>query len=639
MAELPSAGEDRYRLLVDSITDYAIYMLDPHGIVSSWNAGAQRFKGYTREEIIGQHFSIFYTPEDRAGDLPGTALAVACTEGRFEREGWRVRKDGARFWAHVVIDPIRSDDGELLGFAKITRDLTERRLAQEALRRTEEQFRVLVQGVTDYAIYMLDVEGRVVSWNAGAQRIKGYSALEIIGEHFERFYTEDDRAAGLPAQSLENARREGRFEKEGWRVRRDGTPFRAHVVIDALKNDDGELIGFAKVTRDVTERYKAQQELQRTQQALAQSQKMEALGQITGGVAHDFNNLLMAVLSALELARKRVQDPKVLGLINNAIKGAARGSELTARMLAFARKQALQLKPLDVAASVHGMFGLLQRAIGPTVTIETRFLAGLPMVPGDQAQLEAALLNLVVNARDAMPDGGTISIGASLAQDHVSQDPTGSDGQPAQWVRLFVQDTGEGMDEETLRKATEPFFTTKEVGKGTGLGLSMVQGFMEQSGGRLRIHSTRGQGTRIELWFPVLTVENAPPPQPQQAPEPVVERTLNVLVVDDDELVITNVAAMLEDMGHHVRQAHSAAEALNLLQGDTPVDLLVTDQAMPKMTGSQLAKRVKELRPSLPIVLASGFSLPGAPDAGIDVRLAKPFNQQQLAGAIARVIR
>ncbi|HKY18906.1 MAG TPA: PAS domain-containing protein, partial [Rhizomicrobium sp.] len=225
----PQDDSARYRSLIEAVTDYAIYMLDPMGIVTSWNAGAQRFKGYAPREIIGQHFSRFYTDKDRAQNLPARALETAVREGKFESEGWRVRKDGTRFWAYVVIDPIRDSSGELTGFAKVTRNLTERRLAEEALRRSQEQFRLLVQGVTDYAIYMLDPEGSVTSWNAGAERIKGYTADEIVGKNFSQFYTPEDREQARPQRALETAAREGRFENEGWRVRKDGTRFWSHV--------------------------------------------------------------------------------------------------------------------------------------------------------------------------------------------------------------------------------------------------------------------------------------------------------------------------------------------------------------------------------------------------------------------------
>jgi PAS domain S-box-containing protein len=264
--------EQRFQLLVTGVSDYAIYLLTPQGNVSSWNTGAQRFKGYAPQEIIGQHFSRFYTEEDRAAGVPAVALRTAIDEGKFEAEGWRVRKDGSRFWASVVIDPIRNDAGVLVGFAKVTRDITERRAAEEALRESEERFRLLVQGVTDYAIYMLSPAGLVTNWNSGAERIKGFVHDEVVGTHFSRFYTDEDRATGLPAHALGTATREGRFEKEGWRVRKDGSTFWAHVVIDAIRDARGTLVGFAKVTRDITEKKLAEEALERANAALFQSQ-------------------------------------------------------------------------------------------------------------------------------------------------------------------------------------------------------------------------------------------------------------------------------------------------------------------------------------------------------------------------------
>ena len=246
--------DGRYRRLIEAVTDYAIYMLDSNGIVTSWNPGAQRFKGYAPSEIIGQHFSRFYTDEDRKRGIPALALETASRTGKFENEGWRVRKDGTRFWAYVVIDPIRDTTGEVVGFAKITRDLTERKAAEDELRASQEQFRLLVQGVSDYAIYLLDPEGIVSNWNLGAHRIKGYSAEEIVGAHFSKFYTDEDREAGEPQKVLDTVEREGRLEKEGWRVRKDGSRFWANVVVDAIRDDDGKLVGYAKITRDITEK-------------------------------------------------------------------------------------------------------------------------------------------------------------------------------------------------------------------------------------------------------------------------------------------------------------------------------------------------------------------------------------------------
>ncbi|HJT42536.1 MAG TPA: PAS domain S-box protein [Rhizomicrobium sp.] len=627
----------RYRSLVEAVTDYAIYMLDPAGIVTSWNAGAQRFKGYAPREIVGQHFSRFYTDKDRAQNLPARALETAVREGKFESEGWRVRKDGTRFWAHVVIDPIRDSAGELTGFAKITRNLTERRLAEEALRRSQEQFRLLVQGVTDYAIYMLDPEGLVSSWNAGAERIKGYSSDEIIGKHFSQFYTPEDRELARPQRALEIAAREGRFENEGWRVRKGGTRFWSHVILDPIRDDDGTLLGFAKITRDVTEKKAAQEALERAREALFQSQKMDAVGQLTGGVAHDFNNLLMAVLGSLELLRKRLpNDPQQLRLLDNAIHGAKRGATLTQRMLAFARRQQLDVRPLDLPVLVRNMTDLLRTTLGADTEIQVQFPLSLKQVVADENQLELALLNLCVNARDAMKNPGRITI---RAQERRVEDDDISGLTAGDYVCLSISDNGEGMDSETLARATEPFFTTKGVGKGTGLGLSMVHGMTEQMGGRLFLKSKLGEGTTAEIYLPAFAGagENTkmPSSETQAAPAP---RPLRVLAVDDDRLVLFNTAAMLEDLGHAVVEANSGAEALELLQNQV-FDLVITDQAMPKMSGVQLMEAIRAHWPSLPVILATGYAeLPG----GIEVRapkLSKPFTEKDLAQALTAVAR
>ncbi|MGO6685907.1 PAS domain S-box protein [Rhizobium leguminosarum] len=627
--------EGRFRLLVDAITDYAIYMLSPEGIVTSWNAGAQRFKGYKPSEILGEHFSRFYLPEDRAAGLPQRALATAEEHGRFEGEGWRRRKDGSRFWAHVVIDPIRRPSGELIGYAKITRDLTERRAAENAIRQSEEQFRRLVQGVSDYAIYMLDPVGNVSSWNFGAERIKGYRPQEIIGQHFSTFYTPEDREAGLPETALGIARAEGRFEREGWRVRKDGTRFWASIVIDAIRDEEGDVLGFAKITRDITEKMETQRALEQAREELFQSQKMEAIGQLTGGIAHDFNNLLMAVLGSLEILKKRMpQDLSLTSLVDNAMQGAQRGAALTQRMLAFSRRQELHLEPIDVSGLVRGMMDMLSRSLGPLTMIETSFPVRLPTILTDPNQLEMAILNLVVNARDAMPSGGRIVLRASE-----ESLPSGK-GQlpPGRYVRIAVIDEGEGMDAKTLEQAITPFFTTKGVGKGTGLGLSMVQGLASQSGGRLMMKSSLGEGTTAELWFPVAVVEQvteAAAERPQQVEN--APRRLRIVAVDDDGLVLMNTTLMLEDLGHTVFEAMAGPEALDILR-EQQVDLVICDHAMPRMTGAQLAEAIRKDWPDMPIILATGYAeIPeGAGIANLP-RLGKPFSQAQLAEAISRV--
>ena len=627
--------QDRYRLLIDAVTDYAIYMLDIDGRIVSWNSGASRFNGYEEHEILGEHFSRFYTADDKAAGLPQRTLDTATNANRFEGEAWRVRKDGSRFWCHIVVDPIRSPSGGLLGFAKITRDLTERKLAEESLKQSEQQFRMLVQSVTDYAIYMLDPTGVVTNWNSGAQRIKGYMPSEIIGQHYSVFFTEEDRQNGMPQRGLATALRDGRFESQGLRVRKDGTRFWASVVVDPIRNDAGALIGFAKVTRDITESVEAQRELERAREALFQSQKLESLGRLTGGIAHDFNNLLMAVLGGLEIVRRRAAgDPRLLPLLDNAIQGAQRGVSLSQRMLAFARRQELHLELVDVSELVRGMAGLLRQSLGPRIEVETRFPLSLKPVLADANQMELALLNLAVNARDAMPEGGTFTISAREYRLDIPDGPL-----PAgDYLCLALADEGEGMDEATLEQATEPFFTTKGVGKGTGLGLSMVHGLAAQSGGRLVLKSEIGVGTIAELWLPLAAAHDAPAEaEPLQQAEPHGSLALNVLAVDDDPLVLMTTGAMLEDLGCHVFEADSAEQALEMLSSNH-IQLVLTDQAMPHMTGSQLAELIRHRYPSLPVILATGYADKLGGLAGKLPRLAKPFDQLALSQAICAVM-
>jgi PAS domain S-box-containing protein len=532
---------------------------------------------------------------------------------------------------------VRDDAGRLAGVAVVIMNLTHNAQTEEALHGRDEQFRRLVQGVTDYAIYMLDTKGRVTNWNVGAERIKGYSADEIIGQSFSKFYTPEDQAKGEPQWALDVAARRGSIEREGWRVRKDGSRFWASVVIDAITDPSGEIVGFAKITRDVTERRQAQEELDRAREQLFQAQKMEAIGQLTGGVAHDFNNLLMAVIGSLELLRKRMpDDPRLVRLVDNALEGAGRGAALTKRMLAYARRQELQTASVHLPELVEGMSELLRGSLGPMVEVRIGFPAGLPPVRTDSNQLETALLNLAVNARDAMPHGGVLEV----AGEEVEVGPGDPALEPGRYVKLVVRDSGGGMDEETLARAVEPFYTTKEVGKGTGLGLSMVHGLAVQSGGGLVLRSRLGEGTTAELWLPVdnqlgLDLHGAPPAQPALQ---VGEGPLTIVAVDDDPLVLMNTAAMLEDLGHTVIEAYSAREALARIEAEE-VDLVITDQAMPQMTGAQLAETLRTSRPGLPVIIATGYAeLPAEAGMGL-VMLSKPFSEADLRRVVGAATR
>jgi len=373
--------------------------------------------------------------------------------------------------------------------------------------------------------------------------------------------------------------------------------------------------------------------------ALAQvheMRKVESLGQLTGGVAHDFNNLLMAVLGNLELVRKFLpSDPKIRRLIDGAIQGAERGATLTKRMLAFARRQELKPETVDVPNLVDSMVEMLRRSLGPGIQIKTDFETDLPPTRVDPNQLELALLNLALNARDAMPLGGRLTISAHRERIGAG-DVSGL--QPGDYVCIAERDTGEGMDEVTLKRATEPFFTTKGAGRGTGLGLSMVDGLVAQSGGAMRITSQQGAGSTVELWLPVAEAEAIERPRPV-APQRVQEsRCCRVLVIDDDPIVLAGTAAMLEDLGHTATEVDSAEQGLKILQSDASIDLVITDHAMPGMTGTELAKRIRRKWPELPVIIATGYAeLPGELDPSVP-RLSKPYRQQDLAAVVAQLV-
>jgi PAS domain S-box-containing protein len=634
-----------YERLVQSVVDYAVIMLDPEGRVVSWNPGAERINGYVADEIIGEHFSRFYSEEDREAGVPEHVLKVAADTGRFAGEGWRVRKDGDRFWALVAIEPLWKG-GRITGFARITRDMTEVREAARASLENEQRFRLLVQGVTDYAIFMLDPEGVITNWNTGAQRIKGYTADEIVGRHFSTFYTPEDIDAQVPSRALETARREGRFHAEGWRLRKDGTRFWASVVIDAIRDDDGELIGFAKVTRDLTEWREVQLELERSQHALFQAQKMEAVGQLTGGLAHDFNNLLTGITGSLELMRTRLGQGRLRDAeryINAALEAAGRAASLTHRLLAFSRQQTLEPKAVDANRLVAGMEDLIRRTMGPSIVLETGLSAGLWPCFCDPNQLENAILNLCINARDAMPEGGRLTLQTANAS---IDDKTAQQRQmPAgEYAAVCVSDTGVGMSPKVLARVFEPFFTTKPAGKGTGLGLSMIYGFAKQSNGEVRIHSEPGQGTTVKVFLPRhfgRAAEAADLTEKINAPK--AEDGETVLIIDDEPTVRMLVGDTLSELGYQAIEAGDAASGLRVLESDARIDLLVTDVGLQgDMDGKQLADLARQSRPKLKVLFITGYAdnaaiSSGRLDPGVHV-MTKPFAIEKLAVRIKSII-
>ena len=637
----------RFEILVNAVVDYAIFLLDPDGIVRTWNPGAVHLKGYSPDEIIGRSFRQFYTEADRRDGLPDRALAIAIKEGRFQAEGWRVRKNGERFWALVVIDAVRSEHGELLGFAKVTRDITERHQAQQELLESERRYRRLLEAVVDYAIFQLDPDGFVTTWNSGAQRIKGYTAGEIIGQHFSTFYTDEDRTNGIPALALKRAATQGRFEAEGRRVRKDGSQFWASVVIDPIFDDDGTLLGFAKVTRDITERVTNQQRLKETEERLAASQKLEAIGQLSGGIAHDFNNLLMIVIGNLETVQRyarQLKGPAALErAIANAMRGAQRAAGLTSRLLAFSRRQALDPKPLNVNKFIAGTAEFLQRTLGERIEVQVAGTAGIWAVEVDVNHLESTIVNLAINARDAMPDGGKLTIEAENIVADSEYHRRNPEITPGQYVLICITDTGIGMNSETLSHAFEPFFTTKEVGHGTGLGLSQVYGFVKQSGGHVKIYSEPGQGTTVKIYLPRFTGGLAADEDESnnQAEEGVEGET--ILIVEDDEDLRTYLTDTLKNLSYRVYAVPNAQSALTILiQDDRRVDLMITDVVMPGINGRELGRRALAIRPALKILYMTGYSRNavvhhGRLDEGVEL-LQKPFSQAQVALRIRELL-
>jgi PAS domain S-box-containing protein len=628
------AQAERFQLLIAAVRDYAIYLLDDQGHIATWNPGAERFKGYKADEIIGQHFSVFYTPEERAAGFPARALHTAATEGRFEAEGWRVRKNGTRFWTHVVIDPVIGEDGALVGFAKITRDISEKREAEQALRQAEQHFRLLVQGVRDYAIYMLEPSGRISSWNSGAEAIKGYRADEVIGQHFSLFYTEEDREAGAPARALATALREGKFEGEAQRVKKGGERFWAQVLIDPIHDDQGQLLGFAKVTRDITEKRRVAEELERSRDALAQAQKMEAIGRLTGGVAHDFNNLLTVIKASADfLRRPGLDEEKRARYVDAIAETANRAAVLTSQLLAFARRQPLQPEVFDSGARLRRLGHIITTTLGSAITL-TYDLAETPqLVNADASQFDTAVLNMVVNARDAMPRGGALKLSTSGARGVPAV--RGHAAAKGDFVAISITDTGVGIAADALQRIFEPFFTTKAVDKGTGLGLSQVYGFAKQSGGEINVASKVNAGTTFTLYLPrasgAVSAETTSTAPLRETPP-----ARRILLVEDNQAVGQFASGLLRELGQAVTWAGDAQAALNILEARrADFDMVFSDIVMPGLSGVELGRIIRERWPDLQVILTSGYSHALVEEAnhGFEL-LRKPYSIDGLIDAL-----
>ena len=532
----------------------------------------------------------------------------------------------------------------LLGVALLILAFTRARRAEAAHGAGERRFGLLVDGVADHALYMLDEKGRITDWNAGAERLKGYTASEIIGRHLSCFYTEEDQEADVPQHALDTAARDGKYEAEGWRVRKDGSRFFASVVLSALHDASGRLVGFAKITRDITERIQQQQALEEARSALAQSQKMEALGQLTGGIAHDFNNLLHVIKNAIAFVQRRLPgaDPDVRRYLDMATQNADRAAGITQRLLAFSRQQPLEPKLLDPNKLLSSMTPLLRSALGERIALETVLSSGIWTVSADINQLETAILNLALNAHDAISEYGKLTIETGNAFLDESYAAAHAEVRPGQYMMIAVSDTGCGMTKEVSARAFEPFFTTKQAGQGTGLGLSQVFGFVKQSGGHVKIYSEPGQGTTVKLYLPRIAAAAS---EVAKEPEPFVARTYGetILVVEDEEDVRTFTAEALRELGYQVTLAPDAHAALVVLEKLGGVSLLFTDVGLPNgVNGRQLADEARQRWPDIKVLFTTGYARNaivhhGRLDPGVEL-IVKPFTQSSLAAKIRQVL-
>jgi PAS domain S-box-containing protein len=624
-------AEERFRLLVESVRDYAIFMLDPEGRIMSWNAGAENIKGYKAEEIIGRHFSTFYPPEAIARGWPEYELKVARKEGRFEDEGWRLRKDGTSFWANVVITALRDKTGTLQGFAKVTRDLTERQMQQEFLRESEERFRLLVESIRDYALFMLDPDGRIVSWNAGARALKGYRAEEVLGRHFSLFYPPDDIARGWPEHELEVAKREGRFEDEGWRIRKDGSRFWANVIITALYDEERRLRGFAKITRDLTDRKRVER--------LEESERQ--MSEFLAMLAHELRNPLAPIRSALGAMQMRGQDESTLERSRNVIdRQITHLTRLVDDLLDVSRitrgKITLQKEPLELARLLTDVVESSRSLIDARRhTFEVVFPDKPLWVEGDAIRLSQIVLNLLNNAAKFTPEGGRIRL--TLEKEN---------GDAA----IRVRDTGVGIPADLLPKIFDIFtqgaHSLDRSEGGLGIGLTLVHRLVALHGGTVRAHSPGpNRGSEFVIRIPLLNIHTLPeerytPGRDLALSPPTAAR--RVLVVDDNEDAAETMAILFQFWGHEVRTAYDGPSALSLAAEYRP-EIVLLDIGLPGISGYEVAQQLRKMPglETVTIVAVTGYGQEEdrrrALEAGFNSYLVKPVEPAELQSLIASV--
>jgi PAS domain S-box-containing protein len=632
MTETPQA--ELFKLMADRVTDYAIFLLDTSGNVISWNAGAMRAKQYAADEIIGKHFSVFYMPEDIARKWPEQKLQRALTEGRSEDEGWRVRKDGSRFWANVIITALRDERGKLLAYSKITRDLSERKREEEELRQSEERFRLLVEGVQDYAIYLLSPEGMVTSWNGGARRIKGYEPQEIIGKHFSRFYASEDIEAGKPWTELAIAREHGRAEDEGWRLRKDGSRFWARVVVTALHDGEGTLRGFAKVTQDLSQR--------------RHSESLELAAQKVNDfiavLAHELRNPLAPIRNAAVLLKDTKPGDPEFEVMRQAIdRQSLQLSRIVDDLLDIGRVtrgtfsiHRSEVSLQDVVSRAVESAGPLVKAAGHELKVEEPRAPIL--IQADELRLAQALTNVLNNAVRYSDPGGRITLGVSSAEE-----------QGRRFATIRVADSGRGIAAEFLGAIFGMFVQGKDPmarsGAGLGVGLALARSIIELHHGSIEAASAGpGKGSEFTIRLPVDAMQAGALPNAANganaAGDAAQRQRRRILVVDDNVDAAQALGALLRQQGHEVHMVHDGPSALAAAEGFRP-EVILLDLGMPGMDGLEVARRLRERKrePRPMIVAVTGWGKPvdeqRTKEAGFDMHLVKPVEEDQLQRALS----
>ena len=609
-------SDSLYKMLVEQARDYALFLLDREGRILSWNLGAQRLKGYAAEEIIGRHFSTFYTREAIESRWPEHELKVAAAEGRFEDEGWRVRKDGSRFWANVVITALRDESGQLLGFSKITRDLTDRKLHEEALRQSEERFRLLIEAVVDYAIFTLDPEGVVTSWNRGAERIKGYQRDEVIGRHVSRFFLPEDVEAGKPWEDLAIARREGRSESEGWRVRKNGERFWARAVVSAIYDDAGHLRGFAKVTQDLTD----QRHLHDLEKAARH------VNEFIATLAHELRNPLAPIRAAVQVMARAPGEAQE-SLRQTIERQSAQLARIVDDMVDISRitrgAVAIEHAPVDMAEvarrAVEAAAPLIE---GKRHVLDVELASGVT-VDGDLQRLTQLVTNLLNNAARYTPEAGRIAVGVTAENGHAV---------------LRVRDNGRGIEPDLLERVFDMFVQgrtplTRMVG-GLGIGLALARKIAELHGGQLEA-SSEGPGKGSEFTLRI-KLGGRPQPKPEERSDvkPAVPGQ-RVLIVDDNHDAAATLDMLLRSLGYQTAVVHDGAAALNAAPKFKP-DVVLLDIGMPGLDGYEVARRLRATKRgrSLRIIAVTGWGQAAdrhrSREAGFDVHLVKPVEPREL---------